>query len=142
MVYGPNIGGNIGSMLSGIKKGWFPPLPETGNRKSMVHVRDLIRAMIFVADNKRANKEIYNVTDGFGYSSRNMYTIIRRAQGLSNIRWSVPISVFKNISKINPFIEKKILKIFSDECYSSEKLLNLNFNPKMSLKNINTGFAK
>jgi len=107
MVYGPNIGGNIGSMLSGIKKGWFPPLPETGNRKSMVHVRDLIRAMIFVADNKRANKEIYNVTDGFGYSSRNMYTIIRRAQGLSNIRWSVPISVFKNISKINPFIEKK-----------------------------------
>jgi UDP-glucose 4-epimerase len=43
LVYGPNVKGNLQLMLSGIKAGWFPPLPETGNRRSMIHVDDSCR---------------------------------------------------------------------------------------------------
>ena len=48
LVYGPNVKGNLKLMLSGIKKGWFPPLPETGNKRSMIHVDDLVRAILFL----------------------------------------------------------------------------------------------
>lgn len=34
LVYGPGVKCNLRMMLSGIDKGWFPPLPETGNRRS------------------------------------------------------------------------------------------------------------
>ena len=57
LVYGPNVKGNLALMLSGIKKGWFPPLPETGNKRSMIHVDDLVRVILFVADDDRANGE-------------------------------------------------------------------------------------
>ena len=49
LVYGPNAKGNLNLMLSGIELGWFPPLPEVGNRRSMIHVDDLVRAIFFVA---------------------------------------------------------------------------------------------
>ena len=42
LVYGPNAKGNLQLMLSGVMRGWFPPLPETGNRRSMIHVDDLV----------------------------------------------------------------------------------------------------
>ena len=42
LVYGPDVKGHLHLMLSAIKSGWFPPLPETGNRRSMIHVDDLV----------------------------------------------------------------------------------------------------
>ncbi len=137
MVYGPEVGWNIGNMVQGIKKGWFPPLPETGNRKSMVHVHDLIRAMIFVVGNRKANKEIFNVTDGINYSSSKMYKIIRKSLGKSDSLWRTPRTVFDFLLKISPIFKKKILKIFSDECYSLEKLHSVGFIPTKSLIDIN-----
>ena len=73
LVYGPDVKGNLKLMLSGIKKGWFPPLPETGNKRSMIHVDDLVRAILLVAEDKRANGEIFIATDGAPYSSREIY---------------------------------------------------------------------
>ncbi|MFL2818435.1 MAG: SDR family oxidoreductase [Candidatus Puniceispirillales bacterium] len=32
LVYGPFVKGNLKSMMLGIKKGWFPPLPKTDNK--------------------------------------------------------------------------------------------------------------
>ena len=32
LVYGPKVKGNLALMQAGVKKGWFPPLPEIGNR--------------------------------------------------------------------------------------------------------------
>jgi nucleoside-diphosphate-sugar epimerase len=64
LVYGPNVKGNLKLLLSGVVGGWFPPLPETGNRRSMIHVDDLVRAILLVAEDKRANGEIFIATDG------------------------------------------------------------------------------
>ena len=57
LVYGPGVKGNLAMMIKGIEQGWFPPLPETGNRRSMIHVDDLVRALILVTENKQANGE-------------------------------------------------------------------------------------
>jgi UDP-glucose 4-epimerase len=141
LVYGPNVKGNLQLMLSGIKKGWFPPLPETGNRRSMIHVDDLVRAILLVAKDERANGEIFIATDGAPHSSREIYNAMCGVTGKSIPKWSVPKALFDFASLAGPRIKYKINKLLGDECYSSAKLDTLGFKAKKSLKDMNeTGF--
>jgi len=137
LVYGQNVKGNLQLMLSGIKKGWFPPLPETGNKRSMIHVDDLVRTILFVANDDRANGEVFIATDGSPHSSREIYNSMCRALGKSIPKWSVPKFLFDMISFINPRIKYKLNKLLGDECYSSVKLETLGFKAKKTLKDIN-----
>jgi nucleoside-diphosphate-sugar epimerase len=137
LVYGPNVKGNLQLMLSGIKKGWFPPLPETGNRRSMIHVDDLVRAILLVAEDKRANGQIFIATDDTLYSSREIYDAMCSVVGKSIPKWSVPKALFDIASLVNPHIKYKINKLLGDECYSSAKLESLGFKAKKSLKDMN-----
>jgi len=137
LVYGPNAKGNLQLMLSGIKKGWFPPLPETGNKRSMIHVDDLVRAILLVADDDRANGEIFIATDGTPYSSREIYNSMCGVTGELIPKWSVPKTLFDIASLVSPRIKYKINKLLGDECYSSAKLEALGFKAKKSLKDMN-----
>ena len=137
LVYGPNVKGNLKLMLSGIGGGWFPPLPETGNRRSMIHVDDLVRAILLVAEDKRANGEIFIATDGISYSSREIYNSMCIVAGKSIPKWSVPKTLFDLASLTSPRIKYKINKLLGDECYSSVKLEELGFKAKKSLKDMN-----
>src|SRR5207302_1975481 len=49
LVYGPGNKGNLYQMIAAIDRGIFPPLPEFGNRRSMVHVADAVRAAVLAA---------------------------------------------------------------------------------------------
>jgi len=137
LVYGPNVKGNLRSMLSGIEKGWFPPLPKTGNKRSMIHVDDLVRAILLVADDDCANGEIFIATDGTPHSSRDIYNAMCNVLGKSIPKWSVPKSLFDMASLVNPRIKYKVNKLLDDECYSSAKLEALGFKAKKSLKDMN-----
>jgi UDP-glucose 4-epimerase len=137
LVYGPDAKGNLQLMLSGIEKGWFPPLPETGNRRSMIHADDLVRAILLIAEDKRANGEIFIATDGTPYSSREIYNTMRGVTGKLIPKWSVPKILFDLASLASPRIKYKINKLLGDECYSSIKLEELGFKAKKSLKDMN-----
>jgi len=137
LVYGPNVKGNLKLMLAGIKKGWFPPLPETGNRRSMIHADDLVRAILLVAEDKRANGEIFIATDGTPHSSREIYSAMCSVTGKSIPKWSVPKALFDIASLLSPRIKYKINKLLGDECYSSVKLEELGFKAKKYLKGMN-----
>ena len=137
LVYGPNVKGNLQLMLSGVKKGWFPTLPETGNRRSMIHVDDLVRAILLVAEDKRANGEIFIATDGTPYSSRDIYNAMCDVTGKLIPKWSVPKFLFDMVSLISPRIKYKVNKLLGDECYSSDKLKALGFKAQKTLKDMN-----
>ena len=137
LVYGPGVKGNLQMMLSGIKRGWFPPLPETRNRRSMIHVDDLVRAILFVAEEKKADGEIFIATDGASYSSRDIYNAMCNVLSKSIPKWSVPKFLFNMVSLISPRIKYKVNKIFDDECYSSKKLEKIGFKTEKTLKDIN-----
>ena len=137
LVYGPNMKGNLQLMLSSIKRGWFPPLPETGNKRSMIHVDDLVRAILLLADDDRTNGEIFIGTDGTPHSSREIYKAMCSALGKSIPRWSVPKFLFDMTSLINPRIKYKLNKVLGDECYSSAKLEALGFKAQKTLKDMN-----
>jgi nucleoside-diphosphate-sugar epimerase len=137
LVYGPDVKGNLKLMLSGIGKGWFPPLPETGNRRSMIHVDDLVRAILLVAEDKRSNGEIFIATDGTPHSSRGIYNAMCNVIGKSIPKWSVPKFLFDVVSLISPRIKYKLNKLLGDECYSSAKLEALGFKAQKTLKDMN-----
>jgi len=137
LVYGPDVKGNLKSMLLGVKKGWFPPLPETGNRRSMIHVDDLVRAILLIAEVKRANGEIFIATDGTPYSSREIYNAMCGVAGKSIPKWSMPKVLFDLASLASPRIKYKLNKLLGDECYSSAKLEALGFKTKKTLKDMN-----
>jgi UDP-glucose 4-epimerase len=137
LVYGPNAKGNLQLMLAGIKKGWFPPLPETSNQRSMIHVDDLVRVILLVADDDRANGEIFIATDGVPHSSREIYNAMCNVAGKSVSKWYVPKTLFDIVSLVSPRIKYKIDKLLGDECYSSEKLEKLGFKAQKTLREMN-----
>ena len=137
LVYGPDVKGNLQLMLSGIGKGWFPPLPETGNRRSMIHVDDLVRAIFLVAEDNRANGEIFIATDGKPYSSREIYSAMCNIVGRSVPKWSIPKFLFNMIAIISLKIRYKVDKLLGDECYSSKGLEALGFKAQRTLKEMN-----
>ena len=137
LIYGPNVKGNLQLMVSGIKKGWFPPIPETGNRRSMIHVDDIIRALLLLANNKKADGEIFIATDGRTYSSRNIYEIMSHVLGNSVPSWSVPKFLMSAMALISPNLKYKMDKLLADECYSTEKLQSLGFKAQKELRQMN-----
>jgi UDP-glucose 4-epimerase len=137
LVYGPNVKGNLQLMLSGIKKGWFPPLPETGNKRSMIHVDDLVRAILLVADDDCANGEIFIATDGTPHSSRDVYNAMCNVLSKPIPKWSIPKGLFNMASFVNLRIKYKLNKLLGDECYSSTKLEALGFKAQKTLRDMN-----
>lgn len=141
LVYGPNVKGNLSIMLSGISQGWFPPIPEVSNKRSMIHIHDLVRGIIFVINNKKTYGEIFIATDGKTYSSREIYNAMCQILDKPIPRWSIPKFLLDIASYTSKTNKNKIYKLLGDECYSSAKLNSLGFKANKSLGDINeTGF--
>jgi UDP-glucose 4-epimerase len=137
LVYGPRVKGNLRLMHRGIKQGWFPPLPETGNRRSMIHVDDIVQALLLVAEDSRANKDVFIATDGVPHSSREIYEAICHSVGKPVPNWSIPEFLFNALAKLSPKQKYKVDKMLGNEEYSSEKLEQLGFKADRTLKDWN-----
>jgi UDP-glucose 4-epimerase len=143
LVYGPEVKGNLRKMLHWIEKGWFPPLPEIGNRRSMIHVEDLVDIMLLVEKDNRSNGEIFIATDGYDYSSSQIYKAMCKSLDIKIKKWVVPNFIFFIISKIGdiinifipfPFDSFRYQKLLGDECFSSKKIHSLlGFNARYNL---------
>ena len=90
MVYGRGGRGNLERMAEGVRHGWFPPLPETNNRRSIVHVSDVVSAIRYVAKMPAANGKTFIVADPNPYSGREIYRAICQAVGQAPRSWSIP----------------------------------------------------
>ena len=99
MVYGSGGRGNLERMARLVRRGWFPPLPETGNRRSLTHVDDVVAAMLRVAEDDRANGKTYIVAGPEAPSGRQLYDALRGALGLPPCRWSVPEAMLRGAAR-------------------------------------------
>ena len=137
LIYGVGAKGNLQLINRGIREGWFPPLIEKHRKKSLVHVDDVVRALIFISRDKRANNEIYTITDGQEYSPQDIYVAISEANQKSVPRWGVPRTLLELVSMPFPPFYRKVTKLFQGQVFCSQKLRNLGFECHFSLKDIN-----
>lgn len=141
LVYGPGCKGNLFHMIKAIDKGYFLPIPNIPNRRSMISLHDICQIAILAANNTKTNNQVYFVTDGNAYSTYQLYFNIKQALGKNVPSWHVPFSFFKLMGYIGDVTEKiikkdlpinteKILKLFDSAEFDSTRLQeDLNFKP-------------
>jgi UDP-glucose 4-epimerase len=146
MVYGNTEKGNLPRMIQAIRRGAFPPLPETHNRRSMVHVDDVVQAAILAAEKPEAAGQIYIVTDGHAYSTRQIYDWIRSVLGKSPLNAAIPMGLLTVLAKLGdciggvlgrrfPFDSDALDKLTGSAWYSSAKIQReLGFSPQHTLQ--------
>ena len=146
MVYGPTRKGNLPRMIEAVRKGRFPQLPETGNKRSMVHVNDVVSAAILAAERFEAAGQTYIVTDGTPYSTRQIYEWICEALGKPVPGWHVSLPVLKALARAGDgvgrlrgrrfiFDSDALEKLVGSAYYSSGKIgRELGFAPKYHLR--------
>lgn len=146
LVYGRDNRGSIWRMIAAIDRGWFPPLPETGNKRSMVHVDDVIQALLLAADNPAARGHTYLVTDGQIYSTHQIYAGIRKALGRPAPRWIFPVILLRAAARMGDmarwirgrsfvFDSGVLDKLTGSACYSCEKIkTELGYRPTRFLE--------
>ncbi|MDG1143262.1 MAG: NAD-dependent epimerase/dehydratase family protein [Burkholderiales bacterium] len=136
MVYGRGEHGNLSRMARGIQAGWFPNLPETHNRRSLVHVNDVVAAVNLVAERSEANGKTYIVADPKTYSGREICDAIRSEIATSKTRifkWSISERLLRTAGKCCDFIEnlsgrclpinsQVVDRLLCSDCYSPMRI--------------------
>jgi len=95
MVYGRGGRGNLERMARGIRAGWFPRLPDTGNKRSLVHVDDVVAAIRYVADVPAANRRSYIIADPRPYSGREIWDAIAGVPPRLPFHWGLPAGLLR-----------------------------------------------
>ena len=137
LVYGPNAKGNLKQLTLAIKTRFMPRFPETYNKKSMIHIDDLIRAIIFVSKNTNCDREIFIATDERTYSTCEILAIISKSQGIPLLKWTISMNFLNFLGSLSTKFKYKINKLMCSDCYSSDKLRELGFLTTKTLININ-----
>jgi nucleoside-diphosphate-sugar epimerase len=145
MVYGFGGRGNLERMGRLVGRGVFPPLPETDNHRSLVHVDDVVAAIRLVAEDDRANGRTYIVAGQEAPSGRQLYDALRDVLGMPPCRWSVPEAVLRLAAKIGdglevitrrrlPLDSEALERLLGSAWYSSELIeRELGWRAKVSL---------
>lgn len=133
MVYGSGGRGNLERLARGLRAGWFPMLPETGNRRSLVHVEDVVAAMRLVAARPEANRRTYIVADPRAYSGRELCEVIRSVTSAPRLSWNTPAWALRFGGKVcditgkllqwpMPINSEVVSRLLDSECYSPQRI--------------------
>ena len=105
LIYGANVKGNLARMIGAMRAGLFPPLPDTGARRSMLHVKNLCTAVIQLLS-KDVAAGTFNLTDRHDYSTAALHEAIRKALGMPPTTWRVPVGLLRAAAYAGDAVER------------------------------------
>jgi UDP-glucose 4-epimerase len=130
MVYGQGMRSNNITRLAGLlKHRWFPYLPKTNNRRSLVHISDVIGAIQVVTASPESNGKTYIIADSTTYSTSELCDHIRDVLGLKVPFWTLPQRALRFSGRLgdvmssatrSPFVINSdiVSRLLDSECYS------------------------
>lgn len=145
LVYGPGNKGNLPKMIKAIYRKRFPPLLNIKNKRSMVHVDDVISAMLLAVSNQTEKACRFYVTDERVYSTSDIYRMICLALGRKIPTSSTPIWMLavsgKLLDVIGLLLKRRFAfcsaafsKLTKSACFDSSKIRNeLGYVPRYTL---------
>lgn len=146
LVYGLTPKGNLEKMISAVRRGRFPPLPEVGNKRSMVHVDDVIAATLQAIEQPAAAGQVYIVASNESFSTRQLFEWICEAFAQPVPRWTFPLWLLQLLGRVGDaigwmrryrfvFDSEALEKLTGDAWYSSAKLQReLGWRPRYTLR--------
>ncbi len=141
MVYGPSHKGNLFRMIAAIDRGRFPPLPYILNRRSLLHVENLIDATLLAIRSSGPLRPCYVVTDARPYSITEIYESLRKGMGKPSARWQVPARLLQVVARCgdvlelltrrsSPLTSPMLEKLIGSAWYSSDAITqDLGYHP-------------
>lgn len=144
-VYGPGSKGNLHDMLVAVARRRFPPIAECNNKRSFVHVQDVVRAALMVSRAPAASGEVYIVSDDQSYSTREIYELMCESLDRRVPRWTMPMWVLGSVAYVGDAVGRlrgrrfildsdKLEKLTGSAWYSAAKIEKaLGFRPQHSL---------
>lgn len=144
LVYGVGSKGNLDLMIRAVRKGFFPAITFPPNRRSMIHVQDVVQACLLAATHPAACGQVFILTDGGEYSTNEVLAWIREALGKKS-GLSVPYGllrvgarlgdVLKRLGMHAPLNTDTLSKLAGSARYSSAKIRReLGFEPVWDLR--------
>lgn len=101
LVYGPGVGGNFGSLLKWVRRGYPLPLASvTGNRRSFVAIDNLVSLIVLCVDHPLAAGAIWMVSDDQDESTAGLLQRMAAALGRPARLWRLSPALLKLIAAI------------------------------------------
>jgi nucleoside-diphosphate-sugar epimerase len=91
-VYGSRIKGNYRQLLMALERGWFFPIGQGRNRRTVIYDKDVARAAVLALGHPAAAGRLYNVSDGQYHRLDEIIGAICRALGRIPPRFSLPVA--------------------------------------------------
>lgn len=95
LIYGPGWKGNLDRMYQAVRAGRFPPLPDFGDRRSLVHADDVAAAAQLAVRTPAARGQVFILTDGEAYTTRRLYRSMAASVGRPVRSWALPKVMFQ-----------------------------------------------
>lgn len=133
MVYGADGRGNLERMGRLVCKGLFPPLPETGNRRSLIHVDDVVAAILAVTTDGRSAGKTYIVCGLEAPSGRQLFDALRATQGGAPCGWAISEGLLRLAGRVGDVVERMarrrvplnsevVSRLLDSACYSPARI--------------------
>lgn len=124
LVYGPGNKGNLLRMLRAIDRGIFPPVSGPSNRRSMIHVENVVMAARLAAEHPSSGGRCYIITDERPYSTKELYDLFRRGLGRRPTAWGIPPRAIRWMGRIGDLIGYVRGKRFPFDSEAASRLLD------------------
>lgn len=146
LVYGPEMQANLARLVRTVQRGWCPPLPDTGNRRSLVHVADVAQAALLAVAHPVAKGQTYLVTDGCPYSGRELYLTLCQALKKPAPHWVFPAAILYGtaaladkglglIGRQGKPVHAALDKVLGWACYDSSRIRReLGYQPEWTFQ--------
>lgn len=110
LVYGRGSKGNLAMLVRAVASGLLPSIDFPPNLRSMIHVEDVVRACLVVADAPAACGRTYILTDGREYATGELLRWIHEALGRTP-RWKLPYAAVHYAATLGDLLEKMGLAV-------------------------------
>ncbi len=99
-VYGARIKGNYLLLLKSLARGWFVPIGDGCNRRTLIYDKDVAAAALLVLRHPAATGQVFNVSDGQFHTMNEIITMMCEALGRTPPRMSLPIHPIRLVAGI------------------------------------------
>ncbi len=131
LVYGVGVKGNFLRLLNLVQRGM--PLPRITNRRSMVHVSNLVDIVCLALTNERARDQIFHVADAQPVSTAELVSHIAAGMGRGSRLMPVPQNLLTQLGRAIGK-QEEMRRLVDSLCVSIEKVTTeLNWTPPVSI---------